>query len=248
MDQSTLITFLILVFATVFLLSQVILVPSFGTRSKESRSMRERLKQVSQELITDERSLIREKFLRELSPLERWLEGLPGSKFIEDIIEQSGKQTPTYRIYLIMFSLSLILGLAAWFFTHNFYATGLMFIIGFWAPIIKLKNDRKKRLQKFEEQLPDALDMMARALRAGYPFIDSIKYISEEMEDPMAHEFRIVFDEINYGRDIQQVFNFLLYRVPSLNLLSLTTAIIIQREAGGNLAEVLDKVSNVLRK
>ena len=123
-----------------------------------------------------------------------------------------------------------------------------MFVIGFWAPILKLKKDRKKRLQLFEEQLPDALDMMARALRAGYPFMDSIKYISEEMHDPIGKEFGIVFDEINYGRDIKQAFNFLLYRIPSMNLLALTTAVLIQREAGGNLAELLDKVSDVLRK
>lgn len=248
MDQSTLITFLILVFATVFLLSQVILVPTFGTRSKESRMMRKRLREVTEIGLSNEISLVRQKYMRDLNPIERWLENLPGTDVIEDMIEQSGKQYPAYRIFMVMLGLALILGIGAWFLTHNFLVIGVIVILGLWLPLQKLKNDRKKRLEKFEEQLPDALDMMSRALRAGYPFNDAMKYIADEMPDPIASEFRIVFDEINYGREVKQAFHFLVYRIPSVNLLALTTAIMIQREAGGNLSELLDKVSGVLRK
>jgi tight adherence protein B len=73
-------------------------------------------------------------------------------------------------------------------------------------------------------------------------------YIAQEMQDPIAKEFGITFEEMNYGRDVREAFNYLLIRVPSMNLIAATTAILIQRETGGNLAELLDKTSDLLRK
>jgi tight adherence protein B len=247
MEQSLLFTFLILVFGTIFILSQLILLPTFGTRSHESKLMRKRLKEVNELQGFEELSLVRQKYLRELSPFEQWIESLPGINAAEDLIEQCGKEFPAYQLYLGMAFLALFFSLLAWFLTHNYLATGLSFLIGFYFPIIKLKSMRNKRLEMFEEQLPDALDMMSRALRAGYPFNDAMHYIATEMPDPMAHEFKIVFDEINYGRDLKHAFHYLIYRIPSTNLLTLTTAILIQHESGGNLAELLDNVSSVLR-
>jgi len=248
MEQSDLITFLILVFGAIFMLSQLILLPTFGTRSHESKLMRKRLKEVNQSHGFHELSLVRQKYLRTLSPFEHWLESLPGIASAEDLIEQCGKQYPAYRLYLTMLGLGLASTLLAWFFTHNYLATLVSCVIGFLIPLLKLKSERKKRLEQFEEQLPDALDMMARALRAGYPFNDAMHYIANEMPDPIGYEFKIVFDEINFGRDLKQAFNYLILRIPSINLMSLTTAILIQHESGGNLAELLDNVSSVLRK
>jgi tight adherence protein B len=249
MDQSRLIVFLILVFATVFLLSQVILVPSFGTRQKESRQIKKRLQRVTENLnVAEQQSLVRQKYLHELTPLERWLESLPGIDNLESLLEQAGKDYPAYRLVLAMIGLGITAGVAVWFFTEHVYASiGALLLIG-WLPMIVVKNDRDKRMVLFEEQLPEALDMMTRALRAGYPFNEAMRYISQEMQDPIAHEFGITFEEINYGRDIKQAFNYLIMRVPSTNLIAATTAIIIQRETGGNLAELLDKISDVLRK
>ena len=248
MEQSLLITFLILVFGAIFLLSQLILLPTFGTRSHESKLMRKRLKEVNELNDYHELSLVRQKYLRELSVFERWLETLPGISAAEDLIEQCGKQYPAYRLYFAMILLATVLTLVAWFLTYNYLATGVAFFIGLFFPIIRLRSQRNKRLESFEEQLPDALDMMARALRAGYPFNDALHYIANEMPAPIGYEFSIVFDEINYGRDLKQAFNYLIFRIPSINLLALTTAILIQHESGGNLAELLDNVSSVLRK
>lgn len=249
MDQSQLIVFLILVFGTVFLLSQIILVPSFGTKSKESRQIRKRLKQVTGNLgNAEQQSLVREKYLRELSPIEHWLESLPKIESIESLLEQGGKDYPAYRVILVMLCLAITAGIVTWYSTIHFYATLAVVLFAGWLPIVVLKNDRDKRIGLFEEQLPEALDMMTRALRAGYPFNEAMRYIAKEMENPIAYEFGITFEEINYGRDIKQAFNYLIMRVPSTNLIAATTAIIIQRETGGNLAELLDKISDVLRK
>ena len=248
MDSSSLIVFLLLIFGTVFLLSQVILVPTFGTKSQESRLINKRLKQLHETGIHKESSLVRQKFLRELSPIERWFESIGGLSAIEELLEQSGKTYPAYRVVLVMFFLSIITAAIAWYLTANFIATAFVLVLFAWLPMIKLKRDRKKRMDMFEEQLPEALDMMTRALRAGYPFNDSLKYISEEMAEPISKEFGILFEEINYGRDVREAFNFLLMRVPSLSLVATTTAILIQRETGGNLAELLDKISQLLRQ
>jgi tight adherence protein B len=248
MDQSTLIVFLILVAGAVFILSQLILVPSFGTKSVESRRIRDRLKKVTITGSSGEYSLVRQKYLKELNPLERFLESLPGTETINDLIQQAGKDYPAYRIILSMIFLALLAGLIAWYFTSNIYAALIAAFICGLLPYLKIKDERKKRLDLFEEQLPDALDMMTRALRAGYPFNEAMHYIAQEMQDPIAKEFGITFEEINYGRDVRQAFNYLLIRVPSMNLIAATTAILIQKETGGNLAELLDKISDILRK
>ncbi|MCX7102410.1 MAG: type II secretion system F family protein, partial [Methylobacter sp.] len=195
-----------------------------------------------------ENSLVRQKYLRELSSIEAFLESLPGANFIEELLEQGGKSYPGYVVMLVMLVLSIVVGGLTWHFTLNFYFTIIAIVLAGYIPIAKLKSDRKKRLEQFEEQLPDALDMMTRALRAGYPFNEAMHYISVEMKPPISKEFGITFEEINYGRDIKQAFSFLLLRVPSMNLITATTAILIQLETGGNLAELLDKTSDILRK
>lgn len=248
MEQSTLIIFLILVAGAVFLLSQLILVPSFGTKSIESRKIRQRLRKVTEAGLSGEYSLVRKKYLRELSMFERWMESIPGSDAIEDVVEQAGKDYRPYHVIFLMLVLAFVAGIVAWYFTANFIAVFVAALFVGFLPYMKLKNDRKKRLDLFEEQLPDALDMMTRALRAGYPFNEAMHYIAEEMQDPIAKEFGLTFEEINYGRDVRQAFNYLLMRVPSTNLIAATTAILIQRETGGNLAELLDKISDILRK
>ncbi|WP_305907114.1 type II secretion system F family protein [Methylomarinum sp. Ch1-1] len=248
MDQKTLIIFLLLIAGAVFLLSQLILVPSFGTRSVESRLIKRRLKNMTEAGRAGEYSLVRKKYLRELSTLERILESLPGTDRVQDLLEQAGKTYPAYRVILAMIGLAIIVGIITWIFTTNIIAAPLAGLFAGFVPYMKLKSDRKKRLDLFEEQLPEALDMMTRALRAGYPFNEAMHYIAEEMEEPIAHEFGITFEEINYGRDVRQAFNYLLMRVPSTNLVAATTAILIQRETGGNLAELLGKISGILRQ
>lgn len=248
MDQTTLIIFLVSVAGAVFLLSQLVLVPSFGTKSVESRQIKERLKKSSKAGISGNISLVREKYLRELSPFERWLESLPGMSALEDMIQQAGKNYRPYTILFLIFAFASLGGAAAWYIIPDVAAVAGAAIFAGSLPYFKLKRDRKKNMDLFEEQLPDALDMMTRALRAGYPFNDAMHYIAQEMPEPIGKEFGITFEEINYGRDLRDAFNYLLMRVPSTNLISAITAILIQRETGGNLAELLDKTSDLLRK
>lgn len=247
MDQHTLLIFLVLVFGAVFLLAQTIFVPSFGTERQESKRLRKRLGTIAEEAASNQVSLLREKYLKGLSPLERWLESLPGMAALERLIEQSGRTVPAYRVVLLSLGLGLTAGIVAWSMSRHPLIALAAPVIPAWVPFLKLKMDRNKRFARFEEQLPEALDMMTRALRAGHPFNETLQVVAKEMDDPIAKEFGMTFDEINYGVDVRQAFQNLLARVPSMSLMAVVTSVLVQRETGGNLAEILEKISAVVR-
>jgi tight adherence protein B len=106
---------------------------------------------------------------------------------------------------------------------------------------------RKLRLDKLEEQLPDAIDVIKRAVRAGHPFNTAIKLVADDMDPPIAKEFERTFSDLNYGSDVRRALLGLLSRVPSVTLMALVTSVLVQRETGGNLAEILDQIGKVVR-
>jgi len=119
--------------------------------------------------------------------------------------------------------------------------------LGF-MPIAIAMFKRSKRFGKFEKGLPEALDMMVSALRAGHSLIAAMGLVARESPDPIGTEFRICFEEQNYGLEMKTAIDNLLNRIPMQDLRIVATAIMIQKETGGNLAEVLDKTSWVIRE
>lgn len=127
----------------------------------------------------------------------------------------------------------------------------LSFIIGVFAGCIPMGIvlfKRRSRFNKFEKSLPEALDLMVSAMRAGHSLNSSLDLVSHEIEDPVGTEFRICFEEQNYGLELNTAMYNLISRVPLHDLKMVATAILIQKESGGNLAEVLDKVAYVIRE
>lgn len=116
------------------------------------------------------------------------------------------------------------------------------------VPMLYVLFKRSKRFGKFEQGLPEALDLMVSALRVGHSFNSALGLVTRECADPVGPEFRIAFDEQNYGLDLRTALEHLLERIPLQDLRMAITAILIQRESGGNLAEVLDKTSYVIRQ
>jgi tight adherence protein B len=109
-------------------------------------------------------------------------------------------------------------------------------------------HKRRLRFDKFEQELPEALDMMVSAMRAGNSLVAALSLVAAESPSPIGPEFRICFDEQNYGLELRTAMNNLLTRVPLQDLRIVVTAILIQKESGGNLAEVLDKTAYVIRE
>ncbi|BAL26422.1 type II secretion system F family protein [Azoarcus sp. KH32C] len=114
-------------------------------------------------------------------------------------------------------------------------------------PTIYVLRARTKHMQRFEQQLPEALDLMGRAMRAGHAFPTAIKMVAEEMKDPIGGEYRILFDEMNYGVPQQTALLNLASRTDSTDLSYFVIAVLIQRDSGGNLAELLDNISAIIR-
>ena len=137
-------------------------------------------------------------------------------------------------------------GLTTWGYSHHLGLVMLSVTLAFILPLWWLKKQRTKRLDKFEEQLPDALQMMSRSMQTGYSFLESMNVVATEMAEPISQEFALTVEEIKYGRDVEVAFILMIERVPSLSLIAMTTAINIQKETGGNLSEVLLKISYVL--
>jgi tight adherence protein B len=240
--------FLAMVFVAVALLSQGLIVPVFG----ESRQMRKRLQARLDEVEAESgeesfSSLLRQKYLRDLSPVERQLEDLPAMQYLARIIAQGGNKFLAYRVTLFAVFLGFGGLIFAWVMTRSIPFAFMGLAMGGALPFFKIFRDRTSRIQRFEEQLPDAIDMVKRALRAGHPFSGAIKLVADEMDDPVAGEFGTTFADINYGNDSRRAMLGLLQRVPSVTVMALVTSVLVQRETGGNLAEILERISAVIR-
>jgi tight adherence protein B len=127
-------------------------------------------------------------------------------------------------------------------------AAAVAALTGTLLPLVYIRRQRRLRLQAFEEALPDALDLLARAIRAGHPIGAGIKIVADEAAEPVAGEFQRTFDEQRFGLPFDDTMLGLSVRVPLIDLRMLVTAILIQREVGGNLAEVLDNLGDVIRQ
>lgn len=240
--------FILLVFATVVLLMQGLVVPVFGESAQTRKRLKKRIADIEAAGETESlSSLLREKYLRRLSPLERRLELLPTMEALARRIEQAGHKILAYRLVLLSLVIGVTALLASWsYFRMPMAAVGAA-LFAMYLPFMKIGMDRGKRMRTFEEQLPDAIDTMKRALKAGHPLSATLKLVSEELDDPVAGEFELTFGDINYGNDVRRAMLGLLARVPSVTVMSLVTAILVQKETGGNLAEILEKISAVIR-
>lgn len=119
--------------------------------------------------------------------------------------------------------------------------------LGYGIVFIWLRNKAKRRLKQFEEQLPDAVDLIVRSLRIGHPFSSAVNIVASEMQDPLGTEFGIIADESTYGMPVTESLDRLAARVEVPDLRFLAVAVAIQTQSGGNLAEILNGLSNVVR-
>ncbi|EON91571.1 Flp pilus assembly protein TadB [Marinobacter lipolyticus SM19] len=240
--------FLALVFVAVFLLSQGMVIPVFGESRGARKRMSQRMKNLTMKDGSEERlSLMREQYLKDLSPLEKQLETLSLLQPLVALVAQSGYRTRAYRVLLLAMLLAVVCGYAGYSVSGAWWAPLVVAPLGALIPFMYLRKKRSERIAKIEEQLPDVVDVIIRALRAGHPFIEAIRLVSTEMPSPVKEEFQTTFNEINYGGDVRSALFGLLQRVPSVLIMALITAVLVQRESGGNLAEVLEKIASVIR-
>jgi tight adherence protein B len=246
MSNMGIVIFVAIVFVAVFVLMQGLTMPASGG-ARMRRSLRRRLEEIGAESQQNIGSIMREKYLKGLSPLERQLEELPLMDKLAKMSEQAGITTPAYRVVVASLVLALVGGLVAGALMRSGAIGLLAAAIGLVAPYMRLSMQCRRRLEKIEEQLPDAIDVVKRSLRAGHPFNTAIKLVAEDMDPPISKEFELTFSDLNYGSDVRRAMLGFLSRVPSVSVMALVTAILVQRETGGNLAEILAEIAKVVR-
>ena len=180
--------------------------------------------------------------------LDKLLLTVPRLSGLDRFLEQAGSMMPVSRFMLI----SLACGIGALLVVTVVLAPPLWFrfgagLLGGFAPYLIVSRMRRRRLGRIEQSLPEAVDLIARALRSGHAFPSALQMVGTEMVGPIATEFRITSEEINFGVAIDAAFQNLATRVPSDDVRFFVIAVLLQRETGGNLAEVLHNIATLIR-
>jgi tight adherence protein B len=165
---------------------------------------------------------------------------------VERLLVESGLKMTVGSFVLTVVVAAVAGSVAAWMLTGMFSAAAVMAVIGGLLPFIYVRRKRAVRLRVFEEQFPEAIDLISRALRAGHAFTTGLGMVAEEIPAPVGQEFRRLYDEQNFGMSLPDALRAMAYRVPVLDARFFVTAVLTQRESGGNLSEVLDNLASVI--
>lgn len=248
MEGKLIFIFGLLVFGVIFTLSLLLKVPVPGSSRDNRKRLQHRLENLdSEETPILPMELLRERFRHTPSSLEYLISHIPKLKDLARSLEIPGIKISGYTYLLIGFVLVIVGSLGGWLLTESLLVSAMMGPALGSLPFLKIQYERNARFNLFEEQLVGALDIMIRAMRAGYPFAETLRQVARELEDPIATEFRVTFDEINAGIEVRTALRNLLDRVPSLSLMAMVTTVLLQRETGGNLSESLSNISGVIR-
>jgi tight adherence protein B len=164
-------------------------------------------------------------------------------------LEQAGVNwTPARFVQLTIFAAGAGLLVGLFFLPIPAWSSPLVGVLTGAIPFVQIARKRKARLKKFEEIFPDALEFVARSMRAGHAFSVSLEMIHREFQEPIASEFRRTFEEHNLGLPMDTALQKLGQRVPSLDVHFFVSAVLLQKRTGGNLAEILDKLAYVIRE
>ena len=226
-------------------------------RSAQARLLRERLATVQEAASrapSEELALLRDEMLSKIPALDSLLRRSSRISNLQPFLEQANLKIRAGNILMLCVVSSLALAgvgfLAAGSLPPNqallFAAVGL--VLGGFLPYSYASYRRTKRFQKFEELFPEAIDTLARAVRAGHAFTTALELIANELSEPVASEFRKLFEEQKFGLPVRDALMNLAERVPLVDVKFFVTAVMLQRETGGNLAEILDNLSYVIRE
>jgi tight adherence protein B len=246
-----LLPFIVFLFVTGLIVGGYLAAVPGGTAG--SRDLQQRLREVSTpspssgESGVSEESILKRVLEGPLPMLDRLVSQGAGSR-LGLLIEQSGVRTTGSAIVIFSIGLAVGLGLLTFLFVPQPLAAPVVALLGAFAPFGWLKHKRSARLKKFEEQFPEALDVLSRAIRAGHAFQTALGMCADEMPGPVGPEMKKTFDQQNYGLPLKDALNDLAQRINIIDVRFFVTAVMIQRDTGGNLSEILDNLAHVVRE
>ena len=220
-------------------------------RNAQARLIKERLasERKAPELAAEEElALLRDEQLSEIPAIDALLRRSARVTDIQKMLAQAGMSIRAGNFL----GLSALAGVAATFLayalTKRAEVAWVAMLIGFALPYSYASYRRSKRFEKFEELFPEAIDTLARAVRAGHAFTTALEMITDEVAEPVSGEFRQLYEEQKFGMPVRDALLNLTERVPLVDIKFFVTAVMLQRETGGNLAEILDNLSYVIRE
>jgi tight adherence protein B len=240
----------ILVFAAVALVTFVI-GSLFDQRSAQARLIKDRLATVQKAPERDpneELALLRDEQLSQIPALDTLLRRSARVSAIQETLLQGGMKLRAGNFLAFCLVSGLLVGFLAFYFSKNPAIAWAGLILGIFLPYAIVSYRRQKRFEKIEELFPEAIDTLARAVRAGHAFTTSLEMIANEIAEPLAGEFRQLYEEQKFGMPVRDALMNLTERVPLVDVKFFVTAVMLQRETGGNLAEILDNLSYVIRE
>jgi tight adherence protein B len=238
------------VFIVLMVLTFVVLIVAMRP-SESEKALQQRLRTIehaSTGAVDETTDILRQETLSDIPWLNDLMQQVPILHRLQHLLTQAES---TWTVGTLVSGSLVLAVLATWLanFRAPTFVLALLVGVGVGSlPYIYLFFKRWSRLRRFEELRPDTIDLMARALRAGHTITSSIEMVSSEGSEPVASEFRRVFEEQNFGLPLREAMLNLADRVPLPDVQFLVTAILVQKETGGNLAEVLDKAAAVIRE
>jgi tight adherence protein B len=244
-----LISFFVFLFA-LFLVLGAYLLATHGSDAKRAR-LRQRLSEAllhSAHTEDIEVVLARNELLSEIPAVNRILVRVQAALRLKQMLDQADLHITPSRLVMFSGMAGMLAALAVSMISISILMMIVAGVVAAAVPFVHLHWKRKKRFDQFLEHLPDALDLMSRSLAAGHAFSESMQMVSAEMPEPIATEFRKTYEEQNLGLSLKLALENLTDRIPLLDLRMCVTAVLIQRETGGNLAEILEKVAQTIRE
>jgi tight adherence protein B len=221
-------------------------------RSAQARLIKDRLATVqkaAERAPEEELALLRDEQLSQIPALDSLLRRSERISAIQKMLAQAGMTLRAGNFLGLCVVTGIAASLIAFVLTHNNPAVAwAALVIGFLLPYSYASFRRNKRFEKFEELFPEAIDTLARAVRAGHAFTTALEMISDEVAEPVCGEFRKLYEEQKFGMPVRDALMNLTERMPLVDVKFFVTAVMLQRETGGNLAEILDNLSYVIRE
>ena len=241
----------IAVFSAVFLSAVAAYLVLSEKLGKRHRLVRRRLERLDSESSSQEGvayPILRDDKLSQIPAVNRVLSKFRFSQTLQRLIDQAGIPMKAGALVLGMLSLGGLLALLVGFYVDNLLLTAAVGLVGAGAPLLYVRRKKAKRTLQFESLLPEAIDLMGNALKAGFSLESALSMVAKEIPDPLGIEFAVAFEEQNLGVSLADALTNMKNRVESEDLGLLITAILIQKKTGGNLVEILEKIGSTIRE
>ncbi|MFY9646759.1 MAG: type II secretion system F family protein [Terriglobales bacterium] len=219
-------------------------------RTAQARILRDRLStaQKPSESALPDAALLRDELLSRIPAFDTFLRRSERVSVLQKMLAQGNIDVRAGNFLMLCGISAVVFALIAFIAGGNLLFAWGGLLLGFFIPYAYAAHMRKKRFDKFEEKFPEAIDTLARAVRAGHAFTTALEMIANEVSEPVAGEFRQLYEEQKFGLPVRDALLNLAERIPLVDVKFFVTAVMLQRETGGNLAEILDNLSYVIRE